>query len=387
MSGRFYVDFSCNSELEKSIEELARDIHKAPLVQKPPIGINPYTSEAPSPAPLAHTDEGAIDSPAAVYSTALALAKSEDFQQWTAFVHKHKKQAQENLSTWRAQNQASTPRTKDALPEFFLPAVELYNNVFAIVIAAIDSGNDKFRNQLSLIDWIREPKGWERNGQTLWVELPDLILFTFQACIGAFTLNRQQPDLTYSLATTPLADRYSQRETQPLFNYSKIVGWPESLGHHCSITDTFIKNYFDKQEWLHEIFGDQDTAIGSYGAYYSFLNIIDFLSASKNGLIQDTKGKEPFNIHIPRAPLFSANLSAEHQQIAGAILKNNCDFLNSVIKENKIDREGIPEEWKAWMILCYSWLHQVYKNRFDFNIPHKKFPEFLTQSEGRLDTL
>jgi hypothetical protein len=61
---RMYIDFESNSEYELKLIELARQIHGAPAISKPPLGPNPFSSTPITPAatrPLGPSDTSAID--------------------------------------------------------------------------------------------------------------------------------------------------------------------------------------------------------------------------------------------------------------------------------------------------------------------------------------
>ncbi|MFC5049387.1 toll/interleukin-1 receptor domain-containing protein [Rubritalea spongiae] len=391
LSTRYYIDFSKDNSFEEKLEELARELHSAQVFKKPELGTNPFTTKSDQASPsVAISNEEVLDnnhSPLETYETALNLAKNNDFAEWTKFVHKHKNAAEVALCAWRKNNEANTPKVSKDLPSFFCSAVEIYNHLFAIILAAIDSDNERFKNQLSLIDWIREPKGWIRSGYTIWVDLPDLVLSTFQAIIGSFTLHRQQPKLAYNLATTQISERYHSHEKDHLFLNYRITGWVESLGGNCKETDTFLKKYFNSQSWLQTIFGGSDLLMGAYGAYYSFLNILDFFSASKEGLLKSDRDRDSKNRDLPRTPLFPAKIVDEYQHVATSLIAINNEFLHEIMEQNNITSSDMESDWKKWLKHCYHWIHQVYTPHARMLLPHADLPKLLKQSSGDLNIL
>ncbi len=53
IGGRWYINFNSDKKFEDKYEELIRDIHDAPLMPKPPLGVNPFIkSEQPEIKPL-----------------------------------------------------------------------------------------------------------------------------------------------------------------------------------------------------------------------------------------------------------------------------------------------------------------------------------------------
>jgi len=275
---------------------------------------------------------------------------------------------------WKTENQHRFPGLKKELPAYFLPAVATHCGLFAAVFAAIDSTDDRFHNQLSLMDWIRKPKGWEQSGPTLWVALPELVLFTYQALLGALALSRQRPELAYSLAVTPIAERHSGRDTQPLFKQFNFTGWPDSLDHDCTLGWVFLQMSAKEWQWLWKLFGSEEDVIAALVAYYLFLNTVDFISAAKARKDEETELREL------NPPLF-LNQSDEDVRIrAQSLFFGISNFIGEMFEENGIKSESLPELWKLWIKNCAAWLGAVYHesgSRYFTGIPHRELPTML----------
>ena len=152
------------------------------------------------------------------------------------------------------------------------------------------------------------------------------------------------------------------------------------MGHTCTIAKVFLIQYLENQEWLHEMVGDKDSTLGSFGAYYSFLNILDFVSAAKNNLTEESK-------HLPRAPMFSVTSNHDYELRGNSLLEANADFLRELVQQNGLTSEHLAELWPVWLKLCYKWLVEVYPGHFHVSIPHNDFPEMIKKPSERLDTL
>jgi hypothetical protein len=216
VSTRFYVDFSDDASFGEKLQELARNIHEAPKLEKPPLGKNPFLGKTPKPAPVLETTPGegedAVSSPLDICRQARAIADAGDFAAWRDLIHRQKSAAATALLAWKEENQRTFPELQKDLPAYFQPAVATHAGLIAAALGAFDSKDERFHSQLALIDDLRNPKGWEKSGPTVWTNLPDLIWFTYQALLGALALSRHRPEAAVGLAQTKITNRYADRD-------------------------------------------------------------------------------------------------------------------------------------------------------------------------------
>ena len=382
VSTRYYIDFSDDSAFQTKVEELARSIHNAPKFEKPPLGTNPFLSLVDSrstvPAPLTFTDIGAETD---TYRLSLSLADAGNFAKWRDLIHREKISSATTLLRWRIDKEHSFPGLVKKLPDYFTPAVRTHMGLFAAAFGAFDSKDKRFHNQLGLIDTLREPKGWERSGNTIFVALPDLILFTYQALMGGLALSRHNFDAALKLATTPLADRYSRRDSLPLFKSSWAMGWPESMNTTCTIAWEFLMNIIKEWTWLHELFGSEEDTRAAVCAYYSLLNTLDFISATKSAA-----GGKPKEREIT-VPLCFVMIDEETKRKAKALFFADPAFVTELLDDNSVLNDKFAANWENWITACRRWAATVYKERFyfvrDSAIFHSELPRALSPSQGK----
>ena len=383
MAGRIHFNFSDDEKYEESLEKLAREIHDARPFKKPKLGKNPFLGESNQDAESAAGPDGdSPDSdPLVVYKKALSLANAGDFTGWRDLIHTQKIAAEAALLLWKKENQSRFPNLRNELIEYFRPAVEIYGGLFAAAVAGIDSEDPRFHNQLSLIDWIRKPQGWERSGPTMWVELPDLVFFTYQAILGAAAMSRHRPELAYRLATTPLENPDNYRESKALFKSRWAMGWPNSLDHHCTVAWNFLRTLPGAWEWLSKLLRSEQEALASIGAYYLFLNTIDFVSAviaaKRNGS----------DLREPVVPLGVVVLSREVKARAKSIFGESADFFAEVFVENGIGIEELEPLWENWIHVCLKWIGEVYRDPIllrHVELPHSTLPRMIKGGETNL---
>jgi hypothetical protein len=380
VSTRYFVDFSNDGTFAEKLEELARNIQEAPRFEKPPLGKNPFIATTPPATPSVVADVVAPNAPIEIYELALSYANAGNFAKWRELIHHQKTSAGEAMLRWKADNQQNFPASAKDLPAFFLPAVATHSGLFAAAFGAFDSTDERFHNQLSLLDWIRKPKGWERSGNSVWVDLPELVLFTYQALLGGLALSRHRPEQAYSLATTPLSDNYSGRDAQPLFKQSRFTGWPESLAHTCTFAWVFLQKASKEWEWLWKLFGSEEDTIAAIAAYYLFLNTVDFVSATK------AKTEEESELRGPKPPLFFVRGDGDIYTRSQSLFYGSANFVGAMLSENGITDEALPELWKLWMAESGKWLASVYRNHwggYELRVPHGELPQMLFRGPNK----
>ena len=383
VSTRFYVDFSADGSFDEKLEELARSIHQSPKFEKPPLGTNPFASAIASapPNPAVGPSVTQLASETEVYQQSVTLADRGDFAKWRELIHQAKSSSATKLLNWRNDNQHNLPNLIKDLPDYFLPAVATHASLFAAAFGAFDSKDQRFHNQLSIIDTIREPKGWERSGITVFVNLPDLILFTYQAVMGGLAISRHNFAATLNLATTPLVDRYSSRDAMPLFKCNKIMGWPESLEQRCTTAWAFLMKVAEEWKWLHEIFGSEEDTKAAISAYYAFLNTLDGVSNIKSAMVVKPKGR-PITV-----PVCFVMIEDDVKRRAKTLIFGAPLFLAELFKDNEVPSDQVDGYWQKWMAICAEWVDEVYKEHFwgmrETEIFHADLPRAISQAHGK----
>lgn len=378
VSTRLYVDFCRDDLFEEKLEELAREIHAAPAIEKPALGKNPFNARGSGPSPLlADQDETAnvVRAPHDIYKLGIGHANSSDFPKWRALVHHEKQQALEGMRHWREVSSNSIPKLKTELPEYVFPGIDANAGIFAIAFAGFDSNDARFHNQLALLDWFQNPVGWNQSGYTIVNGVPKLALFAFQALWGALALSRQKPEFAYKLAMTPLADHRGDSDSRPLFKCYWAMGWPESMDEDCTVAWTFLNFLIEKWEWLWKLFGTKDDTQAAIVAYYSFLNTLDFVSAVK-ALRTSDQMREPI---VPLCFWFSSD---EVRRQSAHLLSGIAPFLIDLFSENEIPMTELPELWNQWMHQSTKWVAGAYRQSMSrmhagYGIPHYDLPKMI----------
>ena len=361
---RFHVSFNDDGDFESKLEELLREIHKAPKHPKPPLGKNPFaneakTEEARAAAPgfrlnLAVGIEIPNDAREA-YFLALELARKNDKLAWRKFLQKAVSSFPRNLLSWRATQGDKLPQEVKDLPQWALPGVTSVSPLIAIALAGVESQSEYFNNQVGLIEELLRPPRWEAPGSTIIIRFPELIAFVYQALLGSVAMQTQQAEIAQRLAWVDVPDDSKPATPNPLFRYPRVTGWPESLNHTCTIAWAFLAQLPEHWPWLNEIFTDLDHYKSALAAYYAVLNIIEFLDA----LEQQIDLSQPQKVCLS-VPVSFTVMGETVSRRASRLLSDNRATLAKIWHNSKVDDPTKLAKWHDWETVMGAWIHNVY---------------------------
>ncbi|MDA0767584.1 MAG: toll/interleukin-1 receptor domain-containing protein [Verrucomicrobia bacterium] len=261
VSTRLYVDFSLDDEFDRALTELLETLHKAKHRAKPPLGPDPFTHlNVPSVGTLEKRAaaeiqfEKALADPAEAYRLATGIIAADDAVTWRRLLRTLYQRAASDLVVWREADQ-SLPHGNEKDPsgifEHAAQGVGFYMPLFACLVAGAQSGEEAYAGQLGWLDEINAPANWERGGYTYWTDFPELLVFVGQILVGGMLMESRSSASAYALGTTRVPNRHYRAETKPLFREPKVTGWPESMGHTCTIAWGFITKLIEDTTWIH----------------------------------------------------------------------------------------------------------------------------------------
>ena len=275
VSTRFYVNLGEGGNFEEQFETLLRELHQMPAKTKPPLGKNPFAlkpSGTETPPDLVISAKltdigGKLQDILSTYHTALDVARKGDLVVWRRIVRNAVTSIPEKLNEWRKKHERNLPRDIKLLHEIALEGTNIYAMIFSIALAGVESGREKFINQIGLIDEILNPRGWNHAGITSVVNFPDTVACIYQALHGAICLQTHQISLSAKFARTKIVKRFEEKSL-PLYQRYEIVGWPETLGRKPTEVWTFLTVLSEKWIWLKELYGSGEEFKESLCAYY-----------------------------------------------------------------------------------------------------------------------
>lgn len=375
VSTRFYVNLGESENFDEQFEILLRELHQEPAISKPPLGKNPF-SRQPSGIEIPGVKKSHNLIPkyelekqdaATIYNTALEIARLGDLTAWRKIIQQVRQPTRQNIIKWREQGeQAQNMEGKD-FDEFILNGIDIYAPLFSIALAGVESGRDKFNNQISIIDDILYPRNWNWNGLLKIVHLPYTVAYVYQALHGAISLLTGQLSLSIKLATTRIETPFNSAK-KPLFQFPEIIGWPESLGDNSALSWKTLLNLPVRWTWLNEIFGDIEDYQTACCAYYMALNILEFsfLIESKEGIeaIKNATGISP---DIP--PVFH-EVDRDIKKRAYHLLISDPEQIKKIWSSLNLEDKDIETLWGDWINLVKKWLRSSNRLGFRDEIAH-----------------
>lgn len=385
VSTRLYINLGDGDRYDEEFEKLLRELHQAPLLAKPALGRNPFSSEsffvkAVDPLQTANVEDCA--EPSKVYEKALQIIGDKNTLAWRKLLRSTNTLSVASLRDWRGDG-SSIPRFDENAPEEFFAHAEAgvacYAPFIACLLAAAESRVPGFADQTGWIDAILSPEGWERSGPVYWVEFPDAILFVTQALVGGLLMEVGEGRLAYQIGVSKVGDVYHPQEKMAIFSRSNITGWPESLTRQCTKAWGFLDRLIGSWSWLHEVFGSPEKCRMAITGYYLLLNFLNFVKISKDGHLE----KDDLSFPL-RVPLTFCRWGQAICDDGYRLFLAQHDLLEELIAANGISELGRFEAlWALWVEKNGKWLGSVYPwhRANDLAFPHQNLPEDLKRGK------
>ena len=380
VSTRRYIDLSNEEDRLAGWESLIRDIHQSPKLVKPALGVNPFNYDSvPAPALLDDESHGKTESNnvSEVFRKAQQIIQADDLLAWRKLVEKSKSDSVSGLLRWKKEKGTNFPAANKELPSYMVGAVSAYAPVFAVAIAGVQSGEEKYAKQVGLIDWILDPPGWAVQGRAEINMIPELIVFVYQAVLGATAIHSGQSKLAFELANARLRSPWDPPgESILLFKSTKFIGWPTSMNRNCSLGWIFLDKLLTEWEWLSQAFGN-DEILSAVHAHYLFLNLLDFISSAK-------RHADNGNIGEARGPLYVGVAADRVWARSYSVLLLSGDFIKELLEENGISQRDFERLWPEWIHQSNMWVKEVCKSHRGDELPHKFLYRDLISRGGDL---
>ena len=165
---RVYADFRNDRQFDAECEKLIRELHKIPIIEKPPLGKNPF--------PTVELDTQLVDIPehvesaSEVYKIATKLARAGDALGWRELIKDIRPRVFKDLVQWRQDEfDIQRPDSKESFQDVD-KAVDTISPLIVIALAGVESGREEFRNQKSLLDDLLNIAGWNANENRGWIK-------------------------------------------------------------------------------------------------------------------------------------------------------------------------------------------------------------------------
>ena len=356
---RVYIDFRNDSQSESEFDKLIHELHRVPVVGKPPLGRNPFATlpsgkETPPSEGLDTQLPDIADqvkSAAEAYAAAVKLARAGDVLGWRQLLKRIQPRAFKSLVQWRKNElDGQRPESREQLKQIVDKAVEIISPLISVALVGVESGREQFRDQKSLLDDLLNIVGWNPTGYTTWISIPNALGYVYHSLHGGLSLNTNQIDLALSLARVKIPV-VGGTKYFPVWEMSELRGYSESIsgsrGGNSVESWKYISTAYERWEWLALIFGDELEYRTSLVAYYMALNIHELATVIASGPQDRLNTSSEYYFAVPLTFL-SEDYSIN--QRATSLLRNQ-EGLTKLWTSVDVIREKMESSWGNWIRL------------------------------------
>ena len=376
---RLYVNLSHGPDFENQFEKLVREIHQTPMARKPTLGKNPYTaisSIVSITGSATSAQVGAvnvqIEDAESVYLRGVEVAKSGDFSTWRELVRKVKQPLSMRLNAWRKQYDGAISMEISALPALVLGATTIYSPLMALALAGVESGQPKFNNQIAILDELPRPKEWNRSGLVVVGDLPDALVFTYQALHGATCLEIGELSLAIALSRARIIpdNRY---DGVIVHNDNEFIARPQSFNHSSNMAWQFLVSLAENWHWLNRIFGSAEDYRSSLTAYYMALNVQELATLIAGGRSLELDRAD----WRPTIPVEWMMMPSETGQSAYRKFTQTKSQVVNIWRSVGVSDRTMATAWIKWMEHSQQWISQLSRFHRSGRSPHATLFEDL----------
>ncbi len=354
---KFYVNLGVVEIFEEQLELLLRELHKVPLVSKPPLGKNPFTK---TPSGKEASIDKKVDDNLVVstqtsssldcYKRARGIVLSEDLKAWRLEVVNLKSPVDTGLKDWLSKNGGSIPDTKSDMPGFILSYTNIYEKLFSFSLAGVESGSGKFSNQISMVDYFLKPSDWRTSGYTLLIELPEAATFIYHLLHGAVCMLTYQLSLGTTLAKSSVfKNRLSLEESKLIIDNIGLSYLATSFDGTAQVV-AFFDDLPENWPWLLEIFGSKSEFKASLCAYCMVLNIMEAAKWSKKSISNSDIDVEK-DFRYFNTPTYFYYTDEAILERAYRLLMYNQESVKGIWRDLDVPDDKMKEMWAYWISL------------------------------------
>ena len=379
---RVYIDFTDDSQFDAKFDELLREIHQAQRIRKPPLGRNPFAGQtSASGTSSGHLPEipEKIESASHAYRLAIEFARAGDTIGWQQLLKKIRPDAFRWLVQWRQKE--LDPQPPGNMADRFQAvnkAVDIVAPLISIALAGVESGNERFNDQNSLLSDLLTIRGWQGDNKPwhqTWVQIPYALGYVYHSLHGALCLNTKQLGLALGLARKEVPFAIGDSGPTRVWENAHLIGYCALLRDHKEIWK-YLASAYGRWEWLQLIFEDdfEDdfTYRASLVAYYMALSIHELAVAIAS------PNSTSYVLPTPSVPWDFLSEAYEIKEHATTLLHNDPE-LPKLWTCLGVTQEQMREAWDSWRDQREVWLFSNYQfhEAGEFLVTTPKYLEFF----------
>ena len=355
LTPKVYIDFTDDSKFDEKFDELLHEIHNVPIIPRPPLGENPLLNQPSEPEDLSHNlleIPDRIESVADAYESAFELARADDILGWSRLVKRIHPNVFKPLVQWRQEElDGQRAESVDQMHQVMDKAVDIVAPLISVALVGVESRNENFNNQASLLDDllnIQSMEGWNRAGYVPWIEIPYALGYVYHSLHGSRCLQTNQLNLALSLAQEKFPLAMDSQYTRSLWENSQLMGYCKSLGSKRIESWKYLVNAYERWEWLSLIFPDDMEYRVSLVAYYMALSLHELAVEIAAG--REIGSNQYAAVNVPFDFLFE---KYEIKQRATSLLLRD-STLPELWTGLGVTKEQMRDSWEAWGELYQS---------------------------------
>ena len=347
LTPKVYIDFTDDDQFDTSFEQLLREIHDAPLHPKPPLGKNPFSNQPSGPETSSRHHPGIpenIKSASDIYKEAEVFIAADNRFGWRQFVKEIRQDVSNSLEEWRPEFEQQRLDSTEKILEIVDKAVSIVSPLISVTLAAVESGEESFNDQKSVLRDLFTIVEWKNSTHMAWIDMPNALRYVYHSLHGGLGLKTYQLNLALNLARENVRVNYpsnSRGRVWEMRNLNGIYYFNVNAAHLWK----YINSAYQKWKWLDLIFQDDTEYRASLVAYYMALNIHELAAKIDSA---DQEDLDNYGFKVPLDFLF------ETYKIKGRavdILLSN-PTLSELWTCLDIKQEQMKNSWKDWIYRC-----------------------------------
>ncbi len=343
---RVYADFTKDSQFDAECKKLIHELYEVPIVQKPPLEESPFPSVELETQPTEILEQ--VKSASDAYVRASKIVRAGDVLGWRQLVKLLRPKVFKSLVQWR-QNEldGQEPKTKEQLVQVADRAADIISPLMAIALVGVESRSEQFKDQKSLLDDLLNIAGWNPAGYTTSVELPYALGYIYHSLHGGLCISTNQLNLALDLARIkiPVA---GGTKFPCVWEMSQLRGYTQSIGGNILDSWKYLKEAYERWNWLSLIFEDRLEYQASLIAYYMCLSIHELATVIDSDRQDTLNTRSEYYFRIPLA--FLSGGGNAHNE-ASVLLRRNSETLEQLWTCLDVTREQMENSWEDWMRL------------------------------------
>ncbi|QDT53608.1 SEFIR domain protein [Caulifigura coniformis] len=343
---RRYVDFRDDSSYRTSLEELARDILKAPALVKPAIGPNPFLTESPiriadGPALVSVSASANIED---VFARAEQLLRVNDLLGWKRLQQNTRRDVFASLLQWSTDADKRCESDEELFTRLKNACVRAAP-LMLLGMLGIASEKDRLTDQRGLLFDFVEIPGWKGAG-TVWViESPQTLAFIYSHFAGAMLTADGHRASALRLLHTKVPAEAGSTFYQEVYASPQLMGWVKSLDNHLAESWTLLFALWEEQSWLTHFFPDVERfklALSGYSLLATLADMAAFIKSGKTEIDRYNHTAPPtFLMDVMRG-------KGSMTRIISSVLPD-AEAVSELCRELGVEEAAFRSLWPSWI--------------------------------------